>query len=343
MKDRHYVLTKEWARHGKYSGYECLLDLLHFPKVLVKGFFMPYRIAHFFGKRTQLKNYKGETVAKEWRILKQIFKAKTVHVLYGDMDFYYLQYLKRFPFNIKPSKIVATFHHPPAELEKRMGYTRKKVLGTLDKIIVMGSNQIPFFEKYTNAEIRFIPHGIHLDYFTFNPEIKRANKVLIIGVSHRDHQRNIAIIKAVQKIVAIEFLVVMRSEYAVLYQGLPQVEIHTEAVSDDDLLHYYQTFGAVLLSLTDCTASNTILEALACGCPLVVNDVGAVRDYIPKTSGLPVFDTADISGSALYLKELVENKNYSRKISSLQRELALHYDWRIIAKKTKEFIFQEGN
>ncbi|MGY0392951.1 glycosyltransferase family 4 protein [Bizionia sp. KMM 8389] len=339
----NYILTKEWKRHGTYSGYECLIDFLGVPFIQIKGFFLPYRIAHFFGKRTKLKNYKGETVAKEWQILKQIKAHKTVHVLYGDMDFYYLQYLKQFPFNTHATKTVATFHHPPTELEKRMQYDRHRVLGSVDKIIVMGRNQIPFFKKYTNAQIRFIPHGINLDYFTLDKEKVRVNTVLLIGVSHRDHQRNIAIIKETNRLVNVRFLVIISAEYAYLYEGLPQVEILTNAISDTDLLTYYQTSKAVLLSLTDCTASNTILEALACGCPLVVNNVGAVRDYIPMSSGVPIFESDAILDSATYIKRLIEDVDYLKNISSLQRKLASNYDWKIIAKQTEDFIHQECN
>ncbi len=341
MPKKLYILSKEWRRHGVYSGYELLakyIDVVF--KVVKRGFFMPYKLSNFFNKRTKLINYKSKTVSKELSLLFKILKNKTVHVLYGDMDYYYLHYVKSFPFNLRKTTLVATFHHPPYELEKRLNYNRIKVLGALDKIIVMGPNQIPFFEKYTNVEIRFIPHGINLNYFTCNPNNKRLNQILLIGISHRDHKRNIEIIEKVNKIITTQFIIIMLKKYANLYSHLENTVLLTHNISDGDLLRHYQNSKGLLLSLVDCTASNTLLEALACSCPLIINNVGAVKDYIPESSGIPVFETNEIDASVTYIEQLLNDEEFLNEIGVKQRELAKKYDWKIIAKATEDFILQ---
>lgn len=341
MSNKIYFLSKLWHRHGGYSGYELLIKFIKAKHVVINSFFMTYALAQFFNKRTLLINYKSDTVSKEIGLLFNIFNKKTIHVLYGDMDYYYLHFIKRFPFNVRRNTLVATFHHPPYELEQRMGYNRDKVLGALDKIIVMGPNQIPFLSQYTNADIRFIPHGIDLDYFVYNQKAERVNRILLIGISHRDHQRNIEIIKACNLKFNTSFIVVMPKAYANLYKHLEHTTLISHQISDLDLLWYYQSSKGVLLSLKDCTASNTILEALACGCPLITNNVGAVLDYIPKSSGVPIFETDDISGTLDYIERLLTEIDFFEDISAKQRKLAKKYDWHLIAKATEDFIFND--
>lgn len=335
-----YVLSKDWARSGKYSGYQKIAKFYQIPTGIVKSIKIPYRLSNYLKKKTKLINYRSETLGKEFRLLFDIFRSKTIHIVYGDMDYYYLHYLKYFPFNLRKNKIIATIHHPPYELERRLQYDRKKVLGALDKIIVMGSNQIPFLEEYTKAQIKFIPHGINTNFFR-PPKKKstRINRVFIFGISHRDHNYNIEVIKAINKRLDVEFLVVMFEEYANKYKNLPNTKIITENIDDQELLYYYQTSKAMLLSLIDCTASNVILEALATGCPLVVNNVGAVKEYIPESSGLPVFENNNIEQTVDYFELLMTDDEFLDSVSVKQIELAKSFEWNKISELTRAFIF----
>ena len=335
-----YIITKNWSRHGKYSGYEKLIDYYKINLIIFKiRFNLPYRFSNFIKIKTKLINYRSETILKELVILFKFFTKKNVHILYGDMDFFFLQYIKRIPFNFRKNNLIATFHHPPYELEKRLGYDRRKVLSTLDKIIVMGPNQIPFFRKYTDAEIKFIPHGIDINYFKPSNSIKRKNQIFIIGVSHRNTKRDIQIIEALNNSKSnIEFKIIVPKGFEKIYRNIPNTEIITEKISDSELLYFYQNSKGVLLSLIDCTASNTILEALSTGCPLFINNVGAVKDYIPENSGVPVFENGSIDSQVAYIRRIVLDESFLNDISKKQRVLAQEYSWDKIAALTKDFI-----
>ncbi len=333
------IITKNWQRHGNYSGYEILINHLSIKRKIIKNFSIPFFVSKKFKSYTQLSNYSTVSLSKELRLLFKFPLNKTIFVLYGDMDFYYLHFLKRSLLKNAKNKIIVTFHHPPQEIEKRINYNRKLVLGSIDKIIVMGTNQIPFFEKYSNAKIKFIPHGIDTNYFKLNNLINKKNQILIIGVSHRDHQRNIKIIENFNKYNSnIVFKIVMPSSSAEIYKSCDNVELITQIISDNELLNFYHESKAILLSLTDCTASNTILEALSTGCPLVVNNVGAVLDYIPKDSNIPVFNNHEIEKEVIYLKKLLNDSSFAFEVGKKQRKLALNYDWKVISKTTEDFI-----
>ena len=103
-------------------------------------------------------------------------------------------------------------------------------------------------------------------------------------------------------------------------------------------MNLYQTSKVLLLSLENCTASNTILEALATGCPISINNIGAVKYYITELSKIPIFEKQEVVKQCNYMKKLLDNVAYAEDISRRQRVLALDYSWNIIANKTEEFI-----
>ncbi|TXG38869.1 glycosyltransferase [Seonamhaeicola maritimus] len=342
-KQRLYVLSKEWARHGKNSGYQRIINYFKIPLVVSKGFRLPYKLVQLLKNKTNILNYRGETVVKELVILFNIFRSKKIHVLYGDMDYYFLHYIKKFPFNIRKNTLVATFHHPTYELERRLNYNKEKVLGALDKIIVMGPNQTPFFKLYTNAEIRFIPHGINTNQENDFKPVVRQNQILLVGTSHRDHKRNIEIMEKLSQKATITFVIIMFEEYANQYAQFNNAILLTHNVSDKDLYYYYKTSKGLLMSLKDCTASNAILEAMVYKCPLIINDVGAVKDYIPESSGVPVFSTDNIKGTLEYIEKLIKDEEYLNKIVFNQKSLVEKYNWNIIAEETEDFIYWNKN
>lgn len=340
MNRKLLILTKNWARHGNFSGYEKIIEHFSFKLKTLTEIKLPFQLKNFLKKKTKLVNYRSQNVAVEFLVLFKFFSRKTVHILYADMDYYFLHLLKYFPFNLRKNTLIATFHHPPGELNKRLLYNRDRVLGALDKIIVMGPNQIPYFKSYCDAQIKFIPHGIDTSFFNYSLDEKRKDQILIIGISHRDHERNINIIKRVAEQVDVVFKVIVTPEVAVLYRDLKNVEINIHKVSDNELLTYYRESKGMLLSLKDCTASNSILEALACGCPIIINNVGAVKDYIPEESGVPVYNSDEIEQSVTYILNLLKDDNLIHDIGIKQRALSEKYDWRIIAKETEDFILQ---
>ena len=89
------------------------------------------------------------------------------------------------------------------------------------------------------------------------------------------------------------------------------------------------------LPITDCTANNSLLEALACGLPVITNDVGGVRDYINNQCAVLV-EPGNANLMADQLLELLGNDNLRKDMSLKAREQSLQFDWKIIADRMKE-------
>lgn len=58
----------------------------------------------------------------------------------------------------------------------------------------------------------------------------------------------------------------------------PQVKWHSD-LDDTELLDLHHQASLLLLPMNDSGANTAVVEALACGLPVVTTDVGGIRDY----------------------------------------------------------------
>lgn len=111
-------------------------------------------------------------------------------------------------------------------------------------------------------------------------------------------------------------------------------------LSDIGLRSIYQNADLLLLPLLDCTANNALLESMACGLPVVSNQVGGMVDYTsPSFATLaPLGDAEALSNSAL---ELLGNPALAKSKGALAREYAVqNFDWKKVAEST-EFVYSK--
>jgi glycosyltransferase involved in cell wall biosynthesis len=100
----------------------------------------------------------------------------------------------------------------------------------------------------------------------------------------------------------------------------PQVTWHA-GLSDEGLRALYQASYLLLLPLTHAAACNAVVEALACGRPVVTTDVGGVRDYGGGTV-CPVVPNDDDNGMVELVERYLAEPHWHRQVAAGCRRFA---------------------
>jgi glycosyltransferase involved in cell wall biosynthesis len=106
-------------------------------------------------------------------------------------------------------------------------------------------------------------------------------------------------------------------------------------VDDTLLLRAYHAASIAILSLHDAVANNALLEAMACGLPVVASDVGGVREYLGEEAGLivPPWNPEALAEAIL---ALLDDPVARRRMGRAARERTLDLDHRVAAQRLTE-------
>lgn len=198
-----------------------------------------------------------------------------VHVIYGDDGFRYLGFMN----GVRGARIIASLHQPPAVFDSRVAW--KTYLRRLSAAHVVARSQIPFLSRFIPEErIFFIPHPVDADFFSPDPSIvKTGRRCIFAGQWLRDFgllEETIRRVHAADP--SVHFTLVTFPERFRPFEGMPNVELRS-GVSDEALRELYRRADLLLLPIEEGTFNNSMLEGMACGLPVVTNDIGGVRDY----------------------------------------------------------------
>src|SRR5262249_11269587 len=123
----------------------------------------------------------------------------------------------------------------------------------------------------------------------------------------------------------VEVDVVTKPENFGFFAGCDRVRIHS-GISEAELIRIYRKSDALLLPLADATANNSILEAMACGTPVITSDVGGIRGYVGEDAGW-LFRKGDVGNIVKLIRDICADRQIAARKREPARRQALRFDW----------------
>lgn len=234
-----------------------------------------------------------------------------------------------------PREIIGTIHLPPS----RWPEDELHHLESLSSAIVLYQRDMAFFEsKIGPGRVRFIQHGVDTEFF--QPAATAADPINILFSGH--YLRNTAmlervIVRLAGKHPELRFHLLVPEPFRDL-PGLPALRERFDVtwhakIPDLQMRELIASSYLVLLPMDESGANNALIEALACGTPVVTTDVGGARDY-GGGSVYPIVANNDDDAMLSLIERYMNHREWRNAISAQCRNFAVtQLAWPLVARQ----------
>jgi len=337
------IIHHRSPHHAENSGYGRLADYLDGEVLAYLDSKIPYKLAKYCSSffKKGAGTYDTMSIIKDYELCKRILFSREkgiVHYLNGERDIRLGIQVNQIE---KRYKFIASFHKPPELFDTY--FTNISYFKKLDGAIAVGINQVDFLKERLNLDfVEYIPHGIDTAFFHPNYQLAKENMILFVGQHLRDFDMfNFVIPRLKDKMPDLKVHVVLRHDFVKKINFNASITIHS-GIDDLQLKKLYQEATLLFLPLKNSTACNSILEAMACGLPVVSTDVGGNSGYVDANSGI-LLPSTDGDAMIETIISLLSDSDKLSKMAQNSRKSAEKMDWNIISNKVENFYAKVNN
>lgn len=192
---------------------------------------------------------------------------------------------------------------------------------------------------HPELHVEFIPHGVDTDYWHPQPKAVRNRPKQICAVGR--YLRNFdMLVRVSAKLLAAESDLVIRwlvnPDFVLppeLTASLPPERFQiVRDLSSAELRQFYQESWLFFTPYGNVTASNAIVEAMACGIPVFTTRVGGMESYA-QAAGVLVKDNDD-SAMLAAIRECLHSRARRDAVSAAAREVAVRdFSWPVVVDR----------
>jgi len=343
IRDRPVLmLSTIHSSHSGRSGYGLLAQYVKGAEFLNARRADPGGGASLFFARVARKFafsrwYLGGSAELEWKAVHRLHAGfeGVVHSMWADHDLGYLDFF----LNKKRQKFCGTFHNCPDDFQHTIRFPSR--LGKFDAVILMSECQRPFFcnAGVPDEKIHVVLHGVDTEYFV--PRRETTGDSIFTVISVGGFRRNFPLLRKVCNMVSdvknIRFKIIAPTAWRTMFSNVPNADFFS-GVNDNELLASYQSASCLLHTAEHATANNAMLEAMACGVPIIAERIGGIPEYATTESSL-LADQGDEVALAGAIRKLAQSPALRDSMGAAARKRAETLAWPKVAERMTQ-IYQ---
>lgn len=299
-----------------------IIPLLYYDNNLVKGYIAAKDcdLIHFFWRK-HLINLRGENY--EWYV-KQLG--------YNSLEDFKKEYVN--------DKIITTAVYDHLQEEDGINFT-KELFDNFDKYYV-SSNILN--EVYNNLDIKFKPKciitdGVDLEQF-YPINLERFKNLqdrnIIIGwVGNSEWKNEIEDFKGINTILKPAIEELQREGYKIETYFADRKE---QMIPHDKMVEYYSKIDVLICSSKCEGTPNPVLEAMACGVPIISTNVGIVSDALGEKQKSYILEERTKECMKEKIIRFINEKDKIEELSNENLKQIQSWEWNKITKKFDDFF-----
>jgi len=274
------------------------------------------------------------------RVLMNRDKFDIVHI-HGDWSS--LVFSKLIKILVRADKVIITIHD---QISNKLLQQKALAVGLrfVDIIFTTGFEAANQLEKLTSKKIIVQPSGVNKIFFSdFNRNFENEN-FTVVTVANLLPKKNIELILEIAKALKeFRFILVGDGnhrkvlENIIRRENIDNVELVGFKSADVVRKYYYESDCYLLTSLSEGTPTS-ILEAMACGLPIVSSNAGGVKSILGKYNCVVELSNNNNNQFIDCLSKFSVNLKLRRDVSEKNRMQSKKYAWKNVAKNIDQYI-----